>query len=111
MHIHTMAASASGNALAGAQATETAMALRRARELREAGQKLKAESILVSGDLPQDPDTVAMVTAWSGGNAASGQRPQPETSTNSQPQNTLPQIQQIQEVQRSPAAAPVSYWA
>ena len=42
MHIHTIHANAGGDALANAQAAESAMAQRRARDLRSAARKLDA---------------------------------------------------------------------
>src|SRR5580698_1416339 len=77
MHIHAAQASALGNALAGAQDAETAMSLRRARELRDAAVRLKAASFEPIASLPADPDTAAqtvfMIAAWSGGGSAASQ--------------------------------------
>jgi hypothetical protein len=105
MHIHMSPANSGSSALSGAQAAETLMALRRARELRETAARLKATPD-ASPDIATDPETVSMITAWSGGGSSSSQsephnlptriqepRPAPSTSTSS----TLP--------------SPVSFWA
>lgn len=77
MHFHPTPASASGDALAGYHAAETAIALRRARELRDSASKIKIESLDFSSVVAADPDaiyqTVSMVSAWSGGGAGSSQ--------------------------------------
>lgn len=119
MHIHISHASASGNALAGAEAEETAMSLRRARELREAAARLKAAALEVNSDLasiaPSDPQTMAqtvsMIGAWSGGgssnNQADSQSPPEDTSA----ANASSRIQETQQVRRAPPSGPVSFWA
>jgi hypothetical protein len=118
MHIHAAQASALGNALAGAQDAETAMSLRRARELRDAAVRLKAASFETISSLPTDPDTaaqtVSMIAAWSGGGSASSQSGpslQERSTADVQPPNASAQVQQTQQVQRTPPASPVSYWA
>jgi hypothetical protein len=116
MHIHTTQGSALGNALAGAQAAETATSIRRARELRDAASKLQAIATDLIPDLalnPQsnpetDPQTVSMITAWAGGNSA--------------PAPAVPSIQagypggsthrsSDAETQPASSPAPVSFWA
>lgn len=126
MHIHAAQASTLGNALAGAQDAETTMSLRRARELRDAAVRLKAASFETISGLPADPDTaaqtVSMIAAWSGGGSASsqfGSQPgsqsgpsvQERAAADVQPPNASTQIQQSQQVQRTPLSSPVSYWA
>jgi hypothetical protein len=127
MHIHTTQASALGNALAAAQDAETAMSLRRARELREAAARLKAvwfeAGSGISSELQMDPETAAqtasMITAWSGGDSAaarSGSFTQEQSVTDGSFQNGLAwtgssQVEPAQKVQRIPAFGPVSYWA
>jgi hypothetical protein len=122
MHIHTTQASAAGNALAGAQAAETAMSLRRARELREAAAKLKASFDLGSAvhhdplsDAQADAQTVSLVSAWAGGSSASSQSAltiQDSVAQRSAADSELPNLPvQVQEVQRTSSASPVSYWA
>jgi hypothetical protein len=75
MHIHMPPASSGANALAGAQAAETATALRRARELREAASKLKADSLEINSNAattqhqvqekPRQPESpAAPVSFW-----------------------------------------------
>ena len=59
MHIHASQTSALGNAMAGAPAEETAMSLRRARELRDAATRLKAIAMDVSPDFTAHPQGVA----------------------------------------------------
>ncbi|HEX4322984.1 MAG TPA: hypothetical protein VHZ52_18865 [Acidobacteriaceae bacterium] len=109
MHIHAAQASALGNALAGAQDSETAVSMRRARELRDAATRLKAASLEIHTQIPEhDPNqdqetaaqTISMVTAWSGGQPS--RQPSPQSSAVLSP---------IQEVQRTPPSNPVSYWA
>jgi len=127
MHIHTTQASAAGNALAGAQAAETAMSLRRARELRDAATKLKAASFDFGSGIPQDPlsesqtgvpadaQAVSLVSAWAGGSSASGQAAlaiQDSVSQRSAADSELPNLPiQVQEVQRTSSSSPGSYWA
>jgi hypothetical protein len=125
MHIHSASASAAGNSLAGAAlAAETALATRRAQQLREAGRKLKAASLeadLPFGDhLPSDlqsasPSLDAAVQAVAGGNSGSNASAQASVESFAQRFTGDAQLQQlsaqIQEVQAAPASAPVSYWA
>jgi|HubBroStandDraft_1064217.scaffolds.fasta_scaffold1867748_1 hypothetical protein len=119
MHIHAAQASALGNALAGAQDAETAMSLRRARELRDAAVRLKAASFEPIASLPADPDTaaqtVSMIAAWSGGGSAasqpgsqSGASVQERAAADVQLPNASTQTRQVQ---RTPPSGPVSYWA
>lgn len=131
MHIHATQANAAGNALAGAQAAETATSLRRARELRDAASKLKAASFDFGSGIPQDTlsdtlsdsqdnlqaDTqaVSLVSAWAGGSSASSQSAlaiQDSVAQRSAADSELPNLSvQVQEVQRTPSTSPVSYWA
>jgi hypothetical protein len=123
MHIHATQANAAGNALAGAQAAETAMSLRRARELRDAAAKLKGASFDFGSGIPQDTlsdvqsdaQAVSLVSAWAGGSSASGQSAlaiQDSISQRSAADSELPNLPvQVQEVQRTSSSAPVSYWA
>jgi len=68
MHIHTTQANAQGNALAGAVAQESAISLRRARELREAAAKLKAISTEITPELlPNQPTVQGYAQAVSSG--------------------------------------------
>jgi hypothetical protein len=119
MHIHAAQASALGNALAGAQDAETTLSMRRARELRDAALRLKAASLEVYTNIPQNPETdseaVAMISAWSGsqsGQDHASRQLNPSVAERSsadlRQQNPSPQIQ---EVQRTPPNSPVSYWA
>jgi hypothetical protein len=59
MHIHTMAPTASSNALAGAQGAENAQSLRRARELRDAAAKLKAAALDIGTPFETKADSQA----------------------------------------------------
>jgi len=124
MHIHSVAASAAGNSLAGAAvAAETALATRRAQELRDAGRKLKAAS-LESGlqfaeQLQSDPQAAASasgaVGAIASGNSGSSQSGLASSESFAQRFTSDVQLQQanaqIQEVRATPPSAPVSYWA
>ena len=114
MHIHSAQASALGNALSGAQSAETAVSMRRARELRDAATRLKAASLEINTQIPehdpnQDQETVAqqiaMINAWSGG------QPSQQPFQQSPPVQPRGAQSQIQEVQRTPPSNPVSYWA
>lgn len=122
MHIHTTQASALGNALTAAQDAETAMSLRRARELREAATRLKAASFEagsdISSELQTDPETtaqtVSMVAAWSGGDSAAGQSAssrQDRSRADTSAWNGSSQSQPTRQVQRTSPSGPVSYWA
>lgn len=123
MHIHTTQASAAGNALAGAQAAETAMSMRRARELRDAATKLRAASFDFGSGIADDPvsdpqtayQTSSLVSAWAIGSAPSNQAGlaiQDSVAQRSSADTDLTKTPpQIQEVQRTPAPGPVSYWA
>jgi hypothetical protein len=120
MHIHAAQASALGNALAGAQDAETAMSLRRARELRDAATRLKAASFEMNSNIPANPETdlhtdpqtaaqtVSMIAAWSGSGQSSSAQSVPPTQD--QP-GASSQTQSTQQVQRTPPTSPVSYWA
>jgi hypothetical protein len=124
MHIHSLATSATGNSLAGAAlAAETALATRRAQQLRDAGRKLKATS-LESGlpfaeQLQSDPQSASFVFgtvgAVAGGNSGSNQSALASQESFAQRFTSDVQLQQapaqIQEVQATPPSAPVSYWA
>lgn len=121
MHIHSVAASAASSSLAGAAlAAETALATRRAQELRDAGRKLKAAS-LESGlqfaeDLQGDPQSASLaVGAVAEGNSGSNQSALASSESFAQRFTSDVQFQQspaqIQEVQATPPSAPVSYWA
>jgi len=84
MHIHTTQANAQGSALAGAIAEETAISLRRARELRETAAKLKAISAEITPEfLPNQPAAQGFTQTAS------------SVQSQEQPRN----------------AAPVSFWA
>jgi hypothetical protein len=76
LHIHTTQATAAGNAMAGAQAAETAIALRRARELREKADKIKALSSggdsELSPNFAADPQVISMLGGWAASTAAQG---------------------------------------
>jgi len=122
MHMHSVAASAAGNSLAGAAlAAESALATRRAQELREAGRKLKAAS-LESGlqfadQLQADPQSAALgvVGAVADGNSGANQSALASQESFAQRFTSDIQLQQapaqVQEVQATSSAAPVSYWA
>jgi hypothetical protein len=124
MHMHTVAASAAGNSLAGAAlAAETALATRRARELREAGRKLKAASleagVQFAEQLQTDPQTAAqagtMICAIAGSNSGSNASALASAESFAERFASDVQLQrlpaQIQEVQPTSPSAPVSYWA
>lgn len=124
MHIHAAQASALGNALAGAQDAETAMSLRRARELRDAATRLKAASFEMNSNIPANPETdlhtdpqtaaqtVSMIAAWSGsGQAGSAQSGSSQSSQPGQQSGASSPTQSTQQVQRTPPTSPVSYWA
>lgn len=121
MHIRTTQASALGNALAAAQDAETAMSLRRARELRETAARLKAMSFEtgfdISSELQIDSETaaqtVSMITAWSGGDSSAARSglstlDQPDLGTSIAGGSA--RFQSNQQVQRSAPSGPVSYW-
>jgi hypothetical protein len=116
MHIHTTQANAAGHALAGAQAAETSLAMRRARELREKADKIKAlatggDSELASS-FAADPQTIAMIGSWSASQAHSAQpnpaQPNPVQTAASDSSSDSPHKQ---EVKPTPASGPVSFWA
>ncbi len=122
MHIHSVAASTTANSLAGAAlAAETALARRRAQELRDAGNKLKAVSLeagLQFADQLHSDSQAQLLTALgavSSGN--SGSSFSAEASSESFAQRFTGDIQllqapaQIQEVFPTASSAPVSYWA
>ncbi len=124
MHNHSAAPSATGNSLAGAAlAAETALATRRARELRDAGRKLRAASLEAglqfADQLQIDPQSAAqslsLVGAIPGGNAGSDQSALASAESFSQRFSSDLQLErpptQVSEVQPTPATAPVSYWA
>ena len=124
MHIHSVAASSTANSLAGAAvAAETALAKRRAQELRDAGSKLKGASLEAglqfADQLHTDPQTAAQVPvavgAVTGGNSGSSSSAQASSESFAQRFTSDVQLQQapaqIQEVSAIPASAPVSYWA
>jgi len=120
MHIHSVAASAAGNSLAGAAlAAETALATRRARELREAGRKLKAASLdaelQFADQMQTDPQGIALAGPIPGGNAGSDQSALASSESFAQRFASDLQLErpptQVSEVQPTPASAPVSYWA
>lgn len=99
MHIHAYPASASGQALAGAQAAEASVALRRSKELREAASELWATSF--SLDPGVNPKVVEMIGSWanhSGGDGPPDGAAQSEASGGLETERTLP-------------LSPVSYWA
>lgn len=108
MHIHMNPANMGVNGLAGAQSAETAAALRRARELRDAASKLKAGSLEVVADIDTDPETVAMITAWARGGSASNQSNQDHPGGSSEPSKTPAKIHEIRPAAH---ASPVSFWA
>ena len=124
MHIHSVAASSAANSLAGAaMAAETALAKRRAQELRDAGSKLKGASLEAglqfADQLHTDPQAAAQlpfaVGAVTSGNSGSNSSAQASSESFAQRFTSDIQLQQdsaqIQEVASTPASAPVSYWA
>ena len=104
MHLRTQ--SVNSNTLAYAQSAETASALRRAKELRDAANHLSAVSLDGSArgspdqlaDHSTEPQSVAMVAAWAGQNA-----PSQSASPASQPGG--------EEAITSKPARAVSFWA
>lgn len=124
MHIHSIAASSAANSLAGAaMAAETALAKRRAQELRDAGSKLKSASLEAGPQFadqlhadPQAADQIlTAVGAVASGNSGSNSSAQASSESFAQRFTSDVQLQQalaqIQEVSATPASAPVSYWA
>jgi hypothetical protein len=123
MHIHSTQTSALGNALAGAQDAETALSLKRARELRDAATRLRAASFEMSSDIPENPETVSMVAAWSGNPTRHPTQLQTESSAlfgaDAGIAGSAAPSSQMRENQRtpptspasSPVSSPVSYWA
>lgn len=122
MHVHTTQAGALGNALAAVQDAETAMSLRRARELREAAARLKAMSFEagsdISSELQMAPETAAqtasMITAWSGGDssaARSGSSPLEQPDLDPSIAGGSARLRSNQQIQRTTPSGPVSYWA
>lgn len=67
MHVHGHQPSMSSTSLAGAHAAESAAAMKRARELREAASRLKAASQGVGLETGVSPDAVSMIGSWSQG--------------------------------------------
>ena len=122
MHIHSVAVSSTANSLAGAAlAAETALAKRRAQELRDAGSKLKGASLEAglqfANQLHADPQAqlLSVVGAVTSGNSGSSSSAQASSETFAQRFTSDVQLQnapaQIQEVSATPSSAPVSYWA
>ena len=131
MHIHTSQASGVAHSLAGAQATESTAALKRARELRETAAKLKATAQAPASDLSADPEIVAMIGSWSGqsagqsagqnGGQAAGQAFNQGADAGFSAERALDsvgavaQIRPVQSVPRTTISGqdpnPVSFWA
>ena len=122
MHIHSVAASSTANSLAGAAlAAETALAKRRAQELRDAGSKLKGASLEAglqfADQLHSDPQAQVLtaVGAVASGNSGSNSSAQASSESFAQRFTSDVQLQQgsaqLQEVSAIPSTAPVSYWA
>jgi hypothetical protein len=124
LHIHTTQASAAGNALAAAQSAETAIAMRRARELREKADKIKALSSGSDEDFApnfaSDPQVVSMLGGWAAA-ATSGQPPIRPAEALPRAPTALPLDLSAdlisepisEEIERSPVSnsSPVSFWA
>lgn len=111
MHIHMNPAVNGANALSSAQSVETATALRRARELREAASRLKAGSLGISPDGTTDPETVAMITAWAGGGSARNKSTQNQPGSGSEPSKALTSSEKVQPSSSPVSSSPVSFWA
>jgi hypothetical protein len=122
MHIHSVAASTTANSLAGAAlAAETALARRRAQELRDAGNKLKAVSLEAglqfADQLHSDPQAQLLTALGAVSSGNSGSSSSAGASSESFAQRFTGDIQllqapaQIQEVFPTASSAPVSYWA
>lgn len=122
MHIHSVAASSAANSLAGAAiAAETALAKRRAQELRDAGSKLKGASLEAglqfADQLHSDPQAQVLTAVGAVTSGSSGSNSSAQASSESFAQRFTSDVQlqqapaQIQEVPATPASAPVSYWA
>jgi len=117
MHIHGGHLNPNSS-LGGANAASSALAARRAEEIRK---KLFATSSEL--DAASSTEGAWMVTAWAGGNAAStpdrSSHGQSESeSLNSRPSNSSPSNSrlsesesELEEFPRAAAAGPVSYWA
>jgi hypothetical protein len=106
MHVHMNPASGGANALSSAQSAETAAALRRARELREAASRLKSDSLDISPDGTTNPETVAMIAAWAGESSAPRQSMQNPPGSDSEPSKIFTRAEKIQL-----SSSPVSFWA
>jgi hypothetical protein len=126
MHIHSVAASSTANSLAGAAlAAETALAKRRAQELRDAGSKLKgasleaglqfADQLHTDSQFAAQPQVLTAVGAVTSGNSGSSSSAQTSSESFAQRFTSDVQLQQdsaqVQEVPATPSSAPVSYWA
>ena len=101
MHIHGGHMNPNAS-LGGAHAASSALAARRAEETRK---KLFATSSEL--DAAANTEGSWMVTAWSGGNAAST----PDRSSQDQSEPSKAELQEIEGVPRTAATGPVSFWA
>jgi hypothetical protein len=114
MHLHTSPTNALGSSLAERQGTEAAIALRRARELRESALKQRILGGDVVVDLSDDSQAVAMVGAWvgNGGSPASAEQRAPldrdSTETGHAENEPAAPVRSVQP--GSPSAA-LSFWA
>jgi hypothetical protein len=90
------------------------MSLRRARLLRAPAVRLKAASFKAISNLPTDPDTAPKPFPWSPPGLDRA-RPAFPCKSASLPIHRAPnasaQVQQTQQIQRTPPSSPVSYWA
>jgi len=100
------------SSLGGTHAASSAMATRRAEETRK---KLLATSSEL--DATASTEGAWMVTAWAGGNGASTpdrssqNRSNQDQSSKGQSEVSTSEAREGEEIQRTPPAATVSYWA
>jgi len=118
MHFHATQVSASGDGLAGFQAAQTAMALRRARELRDAATRMKAGSREfqdVEPGLALDSESaaqsVSMIAAWAGGGGSGQSARDGQSRHSSSDSETAEDSARIRAASRTDIARPVSFWA
>lgn len=104
MHIHSGYMNSS---LGGTHAASSALAARRAEETRK---KLLATSSEL--DATASTEGAWMVTAWAGGNGASTpDRSSQNQSSQGQSEASTSEAREGEEIQRTPPAAAISYWA
>jgi hypothetical protein len=105
MHIHGGHLNPNSS-LAGTHAASSALAARRAEETRK---KLFAASSEL--DATSSTEGAWMVTAWAGGNGASTPDRSSQGGADSPNSDSSKSERELEELPRTAAAGPVSYWA